>query len=134
MSPNISPISIQPHLRCGRSGASHLKHPTGNSQRRIRRHHLHARNPFGHLPSVRGGDVALLAVVEVDVADFVARDVCKGLGGSEVREVATVLLEDELLVGAGGHRLRCVGPGAGVLCGVICAVVKGTKGDTDVEI
>ena len=125
MRPHIPPIPIQPHLRRRCPGPSHLKHPAGNPERRIRRHNLHARHPLRHLAPLRRRDVALGAVMEVDIPDFVAGDVGEGFGGAEMREVGAVLLQDELFVGAGCDGLGGVGPGARVFGRVVGAVVEG---------
>lgn len=118
MRSNIPPKPIQPYLPSRRPRPRNLKHPTRNSQSRVRSHDLHARNPLRQVPSLSGCNVAPCAVVVVDAGDLFAGDVCKRFGGAEVREKGAVALEDVGLVGAGGDRVWGVGPRAGILAGV----------------
>ena len=94
MRPHIPPEPIQPNLaaRCPRP--RHLKHPTRNPRRCIRRHNLHARNPLRYVSALLGCDVPFRAVVDVDGGDFEAGDVGEGGGGAEVREEGAVALQN----------------------------------------
>ena len=115
MCPHVPPKPIKSHFRRRGPRTGRLKHPTRDPQRRIRRDDLHARDPFRHFSPLGRGDISLLAVEEIDVADLGAGDVGERFGGTEVREERAVALEDVGFLCAGGDRGGGVGPGTGVL-------------------
>ena len=71
---------------------------------------------------------------EVDVADLLPSNVCKGFYGPEVCQVRAILPKNIVFVGTSGNRLWGVRPRAGVLGGVIGAEFESTEGDAKVEV
>ena len=114
MSPHIPPKPIQTHLRRRRPCPCDFKNPTRYPECGIRSNDLDARHPLRHLPPLGGAYVPLFAVVEVDVADFLAGNVSKGFGGAEVCEEGAVALQDVGFVHTSGNGSGSVGPGTGV--------------------
>ena len=110
MRPHIPPKPIQTHLRRRRSRSRDFKNSTRHPERCIRSDNLDARHPLCQLPTLGGGYVPFFAVVEVDVADFLAGDVGKGFGGAEVCEEGAVALQDVGFFHTGGDGSGGVGP------------------------
>ena len=121
MRPHIPPKPIEPYLTSCSPRSRNLKDPVRNSQRRICCHHLHARYPLCQLSSLRRRDIALQAVVDVDVAHLFASNVGESFGGANVSEEGAVALENVGFVGTAGNWMRGVGPWASVFGGVIGA-------------
>ena len=134
MRPYIPPKAIQTHLTRGSPGPRRFKHSARYPERRIRRHDLHTGHPLRDLATLGGSYVALRRMIIVDGSNLEAGDVSEGLGGAEMREKGTVTLEYVRFFGAGGNRVRGVGPGTGVFARVVGGEVEGAQGDTDVKV
>lgn len=110
MRPHIPPIPIQPQTGLRRPRPRDLKYPTCNPERRISSYDFDARDPFRHLSSFSGGEIALFAASCVDRGDSGAGDVGEGFGGAEVCKEGAVALKDVGFLRTCGDGVGSIGP------------------------
>lgn len=102
MCSDIPPKSIQAHFLTRRLRARDFKYARGDAQASVSCDDLDACDPLRQLSALAGGKlctgVETTAVVGVDCVDLLARAICEGRGGAQVRVKVAVAFEDVELV------------------------------------
>ena len=132
---DVLPEAVETVLLGGRTGTGNFEDTSGDLQGHVGRGDLAGSDGLGDLTTLAGSQGSLVADILLEqVGDLLASTVGQSIGSADTGEVAAVLGQDVVLVK--GRLLGIVGEGprAGSGGGVALGTLKGTTGNTVVEV
>lgn len=132
---DVLPEAVETVLLGGRTGTGNLEDTGSDLQGHVGRGDLRGSNGFGDLTTLAGSQGSLVADILLEqVGDLLASTVGQSIGSTNAGVVTAVLGQNVVLVK--GRLLGVVGegPGASSGGGVTTSTLKGTTGNTVVEV